>query len=152
MAVILCPTRGGESSVPNQLRAVALAKERRDDLIFLYISDVHFLDRMSGPVLVNISKELDEMGEFLLAMAVERASDHGIEAGSVVMHGDFRECLLKIIRERAVSTVIIGQSTRGTGITTEAYIADLAALLTSLGVEMLVADDGEVVAMYGPEK
>ena len=46
---ILCPTRGGEASYANQERAIALAVEREAELIFLYVSNVHFLDLTAAP-------------------------------------------------------------------------------------------------------
>jgi hypothetical protein len=72
MTTILRPTRGGEASYPNQDRAIKLAKERDADLLLLYVANVHFLDRLAGPVIVDVETELEEMGEFLLALAQER--------------------------------------------------------------------------------
>ncbi|HIQ01546.1 MAG TPA: hypothetical protein EYH30_05385, partial [Anaerolineales bacterium] len=45
MGKILCATRGGEASYRTQDAAIALARERGDSLIFLYVVDTHFLDR-----------------------------------------------------------------------------------------------------------
>jgi hypothetical protein len=63
---ILCPTRGGKDSYPNQDRAVALAKERGVGVLFLYITNVDFLEHTAAPKLIDIEHEMDEMGEFML--------------------------------------------------------------------------------------
>ena len=105
MSMILCPTRGGQSSIPNQQWAISLAKERNANLTFLYISNVRFLDRASGPLLVDISDKLDEMGAFLLAMAQDRAAQAGIAAETIVRQGDFQEALTAVIQELGADTV-----------------------------------------------
>ncbi|GJM40552.1 MAG: hypothetical protein DHS20C20_08340 [Ardenticatenaceae bacterium] len=149
--IILCPTRGGKSSIPNQQWAIQFAKEQNAHLIFLYISDVHFLDNLSSPVLVDVAHELDEMGEFLLAMAQDRALQGGLKSDILVRQGIFREALAEVIREKKVDTVIIGKSTQGTGVTDERYLTILAATMQEKGVEMLVVDAGELVRRYAPD-
>lgn len=148
MPVILCPTRGGKSSIPNQKYAIDLAKERGAHLIFLYVSNVHFLDNLSSPLLVDVADELDEMGEFLLAMAQDRAVKVGVEAEIVVRQGVFREALAAIIDEKRVDTVIIGASAEGVGVTTQRYLAILAESVRQNGVEILVVQDGELVQTF----
>lgn len=149
--IILCPTRGGKSSIPNQQWAIQYAKEQNATLIFLYVSDVRFLDNLSSPILVDVAHELDEMGEFLLAMAQDRALRVGLKTDILVRQGIFREALAEVILEKNVDTVIIGQSTHGTGVTDERYLTILAATMQEKGVEMLVVDGGELVRRYAPE-
>ena len=148
MTVILCPTRGGKSSLPNQEWATQLAKERNAHLIFLYVTSVSFLDHLSSPLLVDVSHELDELGEFLLDMAKDRAMQSGVNADILVRHGVFREALAQVIGEAEVDIVVIGQSTRGTGVTDERYLAILAETVRAKGVEMLVVDGGVLVRRY----
>ena len=148
MPVILCPTRGGKSSVSNQKYAINLAKERDAHLIFLYVSNVHFLDNLASPLLVDVADELDEMGEFLLAMAQDRARKAGLEAEIVVRQGVFREALAAVISERNVDTVIIGASEEGAGVTTQRYLAILAGTVREKGVEMLVVQEGHLVQTF----
>jgi len=151
MPVILCPTRGGKSSILNQQWAIRLAKEKNARLIFLYVTDVRFLDNLSSPLLVDVAHELDEMGEFLLAMAQDRAQKAGIEVDIMVRQGVFREALADVIGEKEVETVVIGKSTRGTGVTTERYLTILANTVQEKGVEMLVVEDGELVRRYAAD-
>jgi nucleotide-binding universal stress UspA family protein len=90
-AKILCLTRGGEASYPNQDGAIAIAKDLDEELLFLYISSVQFLDHSAAPKVVDIESELDEMGEFLLVMAQERAQKAGVKADILVRRGNFQE-------------------------------------------------------------
>ena len=150
MSLILCPTRGGQSSIPNQQWAISLAKERNAELAFLYISNVRFLDHTSGPLIVDISDKLDEMGEFLLAMAQERAAQAGITAQTIVRQGEFQEALTAVIQELGADTVVIGQAARGTGITTDSYLAVLAESVKNTGAELFVVDEGQVVHLDSP--
>lgn len=150
MSLILCPTRGGQSSIPNQQWAISLAKKRNAKLVFLYISNVRFLDRAAGPLLVDISHELDELGEFLLAMAQDRAAKAGVEAQTIVRQGEFQEALTTAIQELGANTVVIGQAARGTGVTTEGYMTILADAVKKTGAELFVVDEGQVVHLHTP--
>ena len=80
MKTILCPTRGGKESHPNQDFAINLAKERDAGLLFLYVSGISFIRRVGPPIVVDIEKEMDELGEFMLSMAQERAETSGVPA------------------------------------------------------------------------
>ena len=148
---LLCPTRGGEASYPNQDSAISLAKERGAELIFLYISNVHFLDLTAAPKVFDIEAELDEMGDFLLAMAQERAFQAGIEAAAVVRRGEFRETLKDIIEEYQITTVVLGAAGEETGVLTEEYIDILSEELCSeTGTEVIVVHQGEIVKFCTP--
>ncbi len=145
--MILCLTRGGRSSYPNQDTAIELAKERQADLLFLYVSNVRFLDMTASPVVVDIQTEMDEMGEFLLTMAQERAETAGVHAEIAVRRGIFREVLYDIIQEYPVSTVILGSSTAGTGITTPEFVQSLVAKMSAKsGLEFIIVQDGKIIS------
>lgn len=147
MTVILCPTRGGQGSYPNQDRAILIAQARAGELVFLYVTNVHFLDQFQSPVLVDIEDELDDMGEFLLAMAQERAEKAGVRARTDVRRGEFVEALQAVVREYEVDTVVLGSPTQGAAaFTTSDYLDDLTRfLLTQAGVEIFLVQDGEIV-------
>lgn len=149
--MILCPTRGGRDSYPNQDRAITLAKERGAGVLFLYITNVEFLDLTASPVLVDVEHELDEMGEFMLAMAQERAEKVGVTASSLLKHGHFREVLIEVIEDNQIDTVVLGSSAGGTGIVTKEYIDDLIDEIGGkTGVEFIVVDQGEIVNTFRP--
>ncbi|MFN2190158.1 MAG: universal stress protein [Candidatus Promineifilaceae bacterium] len=147
MTTFLYATRGGASAYLNQDWAVALAKDRGADLLLLYVSNVHFLDQIAGPINLDlVEAELEDLGEFLLAMAQERAEKSGLEAKTAVRSGEFVTALEEIIKEEDISVVVLGCPTNDTGITSEAYINGVAETLQArLNVEVYVIGEGRVV-------
>lgn len=146
MTTILFPTRGGQASYPNQDRAIALAREREARLIFMYVTDVRFMTLMARPSVVNLEEDIEEMGEFLLAMAQERAAKQGVKADMVVRRGLFRQALKDVIQAESVDVVVLGAPTGATGVTTPDYRKSVIRdLIGETGVEVLVVDEGEIV-------
>ena len=144
-SMILCPTRGGQASHPNQDRAIAIAKERGAVLLFLYMTNVQFLNRIASPKVVDIEEELDEMGEFLLLMAQERARKEGVKAYYTVRRGIFKKILHDVIMEHTIETVILGSAVRNTGIVSPDFIIELGdEIYRETGVEVVVLKDGEI--------
>ncbi len=149
--IILCPTRGGKGSYPNQDRAIAIAKERGAEVLFLYITNVQFLGLTAAPKLIDIENEMDEMGEFMLTMAQERAEKASVNALTRVVRGQFREVLIDFIEEHQIDTVVLGSSAGGTGVITAEYIQELVDEISGkTGVEFIVVDQGEIVSTYKP--
>lgn len=150
-APILCPTRGGEASFPNQDRAIAIAKERETSILFLYVSNVQFLGLTAYPVVVDIQTELEELGEFMLAMAEERAEKAEVRAESAVRSGVFRQELKEVIREHEIETVVMGRSAGRSGVVTEEFLENLIEeVIRDTGVEFIVVDQGEIIGSYKP--
>jgi nucleotide-binding universal stress UspA family protein len=115
MGTILCATRGGEASYRAQDAAIALAKERGDELLFIYVVDIGFLQKTERAVRPDVVKaEMEKMGEFLLAMAQERAQKQGVKARYALCHGDLCHELKAAACEDAVDLVVLGQPA-GTG-------------------------------------
>jgi nucleotide-binding universal stress UspA family protein len=111
MGKIICATRGGEASYRAQDVAIELAKERGGELVFLYVVDLHFLDKMTGASVVDVSKEMTKMGEFLLLMAQERAAEQSVSAGTLLREGRVREELEKVVAEENATTLVMGRPT-----------------------------------------
>ena len=109
MGIILCATRGGEASHRTQNEAITLAKERGDSILFLYVVDLHFLDKTAAPIVVDIEDEMGDMGEFLLMMAVERASEQGVEARTTRRVGKVRKEIKRSAVIECVSLVVLGK-------------------------------------------
>ena len=109
MGLILCATRGGEASIPTQLKAIGLAAQTSAELAFLYVADSSFLNKTAAAVVVDVEDELVNMGEFLLAMAEERAAKQGVQATSIIRIGVLREILPEVAKELAASTIILGR-------------------------------------------
>ena len=152
MATVLYPTRGGDTTYRNQDRASDLARERNAPLLLLYVTNVSFLDRLGGPVRVNVLEaELDDLGEFLLALAQERAKKVGVESERLIRHGRFRDALRAVIKERAVTTLVLGRPAHDVAITTVEFISELAqSMAGEFGIEVFVVHEGEVVEQYQP--
>ena len=145
MPGVLCPTRGGEASYPNQDQAIQIAKERGSGILFLYVTDVRFLGRIASPMIVDVEEEINEMGEFLLAMACERADKAGVVSRTLVLRGAFQDALVEAIQGNDVDVVVLGSPGGETGITTTDYLHELTAMLVDeLSVEVYVVDQGEV--------
>lgn len=111
MGIILCATRGGEASYRTQQAAIALAKERDDEIIFLYIINLSFLDKTSAPIVVNIDNELEQMGRFFLLMAQERAAEHGVTVRTLIRRGEIREEIISVARDEGATLVVLGRPT-----------------------------------------
>ena len=147
--IILCPTHGGKGSYPNQDRAITIAKERGAEVLFLYITNVQFLGLTAAPKLIDIETEMDEMGEFMLTMAQERAENASVNALILVQRGQFREVLIDVIEEHQIDTVVLGSSAGGTGVITAEYIQELVDEISGkTGVEFIVVNQGEIVSTY----
>jgi nucleotide-binding universal stress UspA family protein len=129
MGKILCATRGGEGSYGTQDAAIALAKEWGDELFFLFVVDVSFLDQTAAPLVVDVESRLERVGNFQLAMAQERAAEQGIEAQAIVRRGCLEPELAALVRELDVSLVVLGQPMPETAVFEESALLALASRL-----------------------
>ena len=109
MGLILCATRGGEASYQTQQAAIALAKESGDQIVFLYIIDLRFLDMTSAPIVVDVERELEEMGNFFLLIAMERAAEGGVEARTITRKGIVQQEIINAARDEGATLVVLGR-------------------------------------------
>jgi nucleotide-binding universal stress UspA family protein len=110
MGKILCATRGGEASYRTQDVAIALAQEHHAELIFLFVVDMGFLDKTERAVRPDVvEKEMIKMGEFLLAVAQERAATQGVQAQMRIRRGKIRQELKAAVQEERASQLILGR-------------------------------------------
>jgi nucleotide-binding universal stress UspA family protein len=110
MKKILCATRGGQASVRAQDAAIALAKEQNAELWFMFVVDISFMDKTlyaNRPDVVM--GEMENLGEFLLTMALERAQEQGVEAQYILRHGELRQVLIDTAREEEMDLVVLGK-------------------------------------------
>ena len=137
MGKILCATRGGEASYHTQDAAIALAKERGDELLFIFVVDTRFLDKAGRAVRPDVvAEEMSRMGEFLLAMAQERAQKQGVAADYLLRRGEFRDELKAAACEEGVDLVVLGQPERtGAAFVPAALEAFAAEIESETGVE-----------------
>ena len=126
MKRILCATRGGEASRRTQDAVIAMAQEEDASILFLYIVDVEFLRLTVRGVRPDVvATELEHMGEFLLAMACERAAAAGVPAEACVRHGRLVEALESAARDEGADAIAFG---RPAGSESSFSLADLEAL------------------------
>jgi len=139
MGKILCATRGGEESEDTQAKAIALAREQGDELVFLYVADVSFLDRIAAPLVVDVDAELHRMGRFQLTVACERAAAQGIQARAVLRHGHLQTELITVARELGATLVVLGRPREGASVfDDEALHLFAARLRAETGAEVRV--------------
>jgi nucleotide-binding universal stress UspA family protein len=108
MSGIVCAIRGGPASRPTIVRAIALAKETGLELYFLYVVNLDFLSHTSSSRIHTISKEMDQMGEFILLSAQEMAMAQKVTAEGVVRHGTVQDEIISLGKEIEASFVVLG--------------------------------------------
>ncbi len=110
MKKILCATRGGEASLRTQDAVIAMAKEHGAIVLFLYVVDVEFLKLTARGVRPDVvTTEIEHLGEFLLAMACERAAAQGVRAEMCLRHGPLLEALESAAREEGADAIAFGR-------------------------------------------
>ncbi|MBE9523977.1 MAG: universal stress protein [Chloroflexi bacterium] len=147
MKTILFPTRGGQTSYSNQDAVIALAKQWNAQLIFLHVSNVQFLEKLGHVRHAKIVQdELEDMGEFLLAMACERAEKADWKAKMVVRQGAFMEAVHDVINEHQVDTLVIGAPGSTHAVTTTDFLQSLIQEIREAHqIEVLVVQDGDMI-------
>jgi len=130
MKKILCATRGGEASQKTQDAVIEMAKTEGATILFLYVVDVEFLKVTARGVRPDVvAAELEHMGEFLLAIACERAAAQGVVAESCLRHGPLVQALESAAREEGVDAIAFG---RPAGPDSSFSLADLEVLTAQL--------------------
>ena len=108
MGPIVCATRGGEASHRTRERAVALAKERDSDLIFLCVVDPSFAGDLDDWLAAAMEDELRRLGRSLLHIAQARAKSQGVDAQTVCISGPVWENIGNYLRKVKASALVIG--------------------------------------------
>jgi nucleotide-binding universal stress UspA family protein len=110
MGLIVCATRGGEAGRRTQERAIALAKERGTELIFLCVFDPNFAGSLSKALSAAVVEEQQWLGRSLVSVAQARAQEQSVEAGAVVLSGAVLESIEDFLCESGASTLVIGEA------------------------------------------
>jgi len=109
MPGIVCAIRGGPMSQPTIDRSIALAGETGQTIYFLYVVNLDFLTHSSSSKTEHISKEMREMGEFILLDAQEQAQGQGVQAEGVIRDGDVIEQIIDFAQEREPDYIVLGR-------------------------------------------
>ncbi len=110
MGSIVCATRGGEAGRRTQERAIALAKERGEDLVFLCVFDPDFAGRLNDTLAAAVVEEQQWLGRALMGVAQARAREQGLEADVVVLSGAVLDSIEDFLCESGASTLVIGEA------------------------------------------
>jgi cation:H+ antiporter len=105
---ILCATRGGKDSQHTHKQAIALARARSAELIFLYVFDRFILQKFATPIVINVEEQVKQMLGYLQITAQEQAEDAGVPAQVIVRTGNLLDQLKAISEERRVSLIVLG--------------------------------------------
>jgi nucleotide-binding universal stress UspA family protein len=136
---VICATRGGPASYPNQDAAIVQAKARGQDIVFVFVTNLQFLDKLSSAVLVDMDEQMKELGEFLLLMAKERAEKMGVRAFAEVRSGSIRQALMDVIRQYDANLVVMGQPGRSANLFKTEHMEDICDYLREeAGVEVML--------------
>jgi nucleotide-binding universal stress UspA family protein len=141
MGPIVCATRGGEASRRAQEQAIALARERGDHLVFLFVADTNFAQPNNQALADALADELERLGRRLLCIAQARAKEEGIPADMVVRHGAVRQTIEDFLREVEASTLVLGAPGTGSEMKTfsqEELPQFAQAINLNTGVEVIV--------------
>jgi nucleotide-binding universal stress UspA family protein len=143
MGKILCATRGGEASLLTQQAAIELAKQNGDELVFVYIYDVEFLSHARYVLRSDVVEDaMDNMAEFLMTMAVERAGKAGVTARYIIRHGQIDEQLIEAAIDEKATLVVLGKPADDEGRFDAERLAELVARLReATGIEFRVLPD-----------
>ena len=136
---VLCATRGGPASYPTQDAAIAQAKARDQDIVFVFVTNLQFLDKLSSAVLVDMDEQMKELGDFLLLMARERAEKMGVRAFAEVRSGSIRQALIDVVRHYNANLVVMGQPGRSANLFKTEHMEDIGEYLREeAGVEVML--------------
>lgn len=109
MSGIICAIRGGAASQPTIRQAIRTAREVGEPLYFLYVVNVDFLLHTSHSRVQTISRELRELGEFILLTAQTRAEGEGVSAQGILREGSVSEVIVALCHELGADYVILGR-------------------------------------------
>ncbi len=140
---IVCATRGGQASRRSQERAIALAKERGAELIFLCVTDPNFVTVHDEQLEAALTDELRRLGRSLLCIAQSRAEKRGLATEAIVQCGPVWENIEAYLRQVDAATLVIGSS-QVESETAEDELGQLEQfaeeLRSSLGIEVVLVE------------
>jgi nucleotide-binding universal stress UspA family protein len=108
MGCIVCATRGGEASRRAQERAIELARERGDLLIFFFAVDPAFTAPAQRELAQVVADEWAQLGRRLLSIAQSRAREQGVESEAVMRYGRVWPTLSDFLAEVSATTLVLG--------------------------------------------
>ncbi len=144
MPGIVCAVRGGPRSQRTIERAVELARTRGEPLYFLYVVNLDFLSHSASSRVQTLSEDMRAMGEFILATALAKARQKGVEAHAVVRQGHVADEIVRLGKEVGAHYVIIGQPRAGheNNVFEETALSDFERRVREeLGAQLITVDE-----------
>lgn len=111
MSGIVCAIRGGPTSEPTITRAIELAMQTELTVHFLYVVNLNFLSYTESSRVRVITEEMEEMGEFIVLAAGEKAEEQGAKAQGAVRDGQVGEQIISYSLEIEADYVVLGTPT-----------------------------------------
>ncbi len=108
MPGIICAIRGGPNSRSTINKAVQVAQETNLPLHFLYVINLDFLVHTNIGRTHLITRQMKQMGEFILLTAQTKAEDKGIQAKGVIRKGKVVDEIIQLCHELEANHVILG--------------------------------------------
>jgi nucleotide-binding universal stress UspA family protein len=90
-------------------KSIELAEATGLPLYFLYVVNLDFLTRTSSTRMHTISREMRQMGEFILLTAQTTAMTRGITAEGIVRQGKVGEEIIGLCHELSADYLVLGQ-------------------------------------------
>jgi nucleotide-binding universal stress UspA family protein len=147
MSGVVCAIRGGPRSQLTINQAIRLSKDAELPLYFLYVVNLDFLSFTESSRTRLISKEMHEMGEFILVAAQTKAQSEGVEAEGVVRHGEVTMEIIGLAKELSADYIVLGQP-EGVDekdvFTMERLKQFSERLSEESGAQVIIAEGGEV--------
>lgn len=109
MPGIICAIRGGPSSQPTIATSIQIAKKSGETIHFLYVVNLDFLTHSSSSKTNHISREMCEMGEFILLGAQEQAAAQDLNAEGVIREGRVADEIISFCEELDPAYVVLGR-------------------------------------------
>lgn len=146
MPGIICAVRGGPASQPTIHKAIELAEKTGQTILFLYVVNLDFLERTASSRTHTISKELRQMGNFILLTAQVQAESKGIVSDGIIREGNVGEEIIRVCQETQADYIILGrpQGEHEDNAFTRERINKFARLIeTTSGAKIILAEEYE---------
>jgi nucleotide-binding universal stress UspA family protein len=147
---ILCAVRGRPENRETVTRAIDLALQHNCLLTFVHITDADFM-ALATPTLSSlriINQQLEEMGEFIMLILVDRATRRGVsKVNYIVCIGKFKKELLKVITHTQADLLVIGRPVgrRGSDLFKNDEFDDfMAELKRENGIKIVTVDTSKL--------
>lgn len=108
MSGIVCAIRGGPASQHTIDHSVNLAVEKEQPLYFLYVINLDFLTHTATSRVHTITREMYEMGDFILTLAKGQAKSRGVQVEGFIRQGIVGEEIIALSHEVDADYVVMG--------------------------------------------